>query len=261
MNPCGGADNRIYQPELIIYSFDWAFRLSFVILLFWAFHSIGHFASNHLWYFHWLVVEPTHLKNMRKPNWIISPQIGVKIKNLWNQLVHCAPNDLSFKYSKWYKLRNRQNSSGSCNNPMIPYNLQLCQLSPQVLENLKNKKWNNKNNSKGSKLHVTFPATPLIFLKQFDASDIWVYKKIGAWWVGPTVYHQFSIISAIAGLLPSTKNMLADVNYRLVHYFSPKHCTLCICFVDVKVHQPACFSHSTAYFDTLGQILASVVSG
>ncbi len=26
----------------------------------------------------------THLKNMRKSNWIISPGIGVNIKNIWN---------------------------------------------------------------------------------------------------------------------------------------------------------------------------------
>ena len=31
------------------------------------------------------MVEPTHLKNMRKSNWIISPGIGVKIpQNIWN---------------------------------------------------------------------------------------------------------------------------------------------------------------------------------
>ena len=29
-------------------------------------------------------VEPTHLKNMRTSNWIISPRFGMKIKNIWN---------------------------------------------------------------------------------------------------------------------------------------------------------------------------------
>ena len=32
----------------------------------------------------WLVVEPTHLKNMRKSNWVHLPQTGVKIKDIWN---------------------------------------------------------------------------------------------------------------------------------------------------------------------------------
>ena len=32
-----------------------------------------------------LVVEPTHLKNMRKSNWVHLPQVGMKIKNIWNQ--------------------------------------------------------------------------------------------------------------------------------------------------------------------------------
>ena len=31
-----------------------------------------------------LVVEPTHLKNMRKSKWIISPIFGVNMKNSWN---------------------------------------------------------------------------------------------------------------------------------------------------------------------------------
>ena len=33
----------------------------------------------------WLVVEPTHLKNMRKSNWIIFPGKGENSKNIWNQ--------------------------------------------------------------------------------------------------------------------------------------------------------------------------------
>ena len=32
-----------------------------------------------LTYFTWLVVEPTHLQNMRKSNWIISP--GIRAEN------------------------------------------------------------------------------------------------------------------------------------------------------------------------------------
>ena len=41
--------------------------------------------TSHLWQFkpskHWmLVVEPTHLKNMRQSNWIISPGIRGKHK-------------------------------------------------------------------------------------------------------------------------------------------------------------------------------------
>ena len=36
---------------------------------------------------HWLVVEPTHLKNMSQIGNL--PQVGVKIKNIWNHhLVH-----------------------------------------------------------------------------------------------------------------------------------------------------------------------------
>jgi len=31
---------------------------------------------------YWLVVEPTHLKNMRKSNWKCSPIFGVKMKNI-----------------------------------------------------------------------------------------------------------------------------------------------------------------------------------
>ena len=40
-----------------------------------------------------LVVEPTHLKNMRKRNWVISPRIGAKMKNFWNH-----HHITSFKY-------------------------------------------------------------------------------------------------------------------------------------------------------------------
>ena len=36
------------------------------------------------WTFLYLVVEPTHFKNMRKSNWIISPGERVKIKHIWN---------------------------------------------------------------------------------------------------------------------------------------------------------------------------------
>ena len=32
-----------------------------------------------------VVVEPTHLKNMRKSNWIPFPHLGVKIQNIQNQ--------------------------------------------------------------------------------------------------------------------------------------------------------------------------------
>ena len=47
-------------------------------------------------------------------------------------------------------------------------------------------------------------------------------------------------------------------SFIFFHYFSQNIVHGAFVFVDVKVHQPACFSHSTAYFDTFGQILESI---
>ena len=49
-----------------------------------------------------LVVEPTHLKNVRKSNWIISPSFGVKIPKIFE----VPPPSRTIRESRWTALMN-----------------------------------------------------------------------------------------------------------------------------------------------------------
>ena len=139
---------------------------------------------------------------------------------------------------------------------MIPSNLQLCQLSPQLLETSEKKQ---KVKLEGFKVtrHLSSNKSEGSKCLMLQTSGCTRTLELGG--VANCLSSIFYNLSYCR--TPSINKMLNDLNYRLFHILSlflKKHCTLCICFVDVNVHQPACFSHSTAYFDNFGQILESI---
>ena len=84
---------------------------------------------------YWLVVEPTHLKNMSQNGNL--PQLGVKINNIWNhQLEYCL-----FKRDPYF---------------MVYCNLHVWMGLPNIFFHPKNATWEGKVTPKSPSFYVVF---------------------------------------------------------------------------------------------------------
>ena len=116
----------------------------------------------------WLVVEPTHLQNMRPSNWIISPAIDKKTYIIWNH--HLVMQKISKLESDESGTESRQRDA-----PSQPVKLSL-------FETLKKPRWATKKKKKHT--NVTFH---WILLGSMMGSLYWLIFipiKTGKKWVG-----------------------------------------------------------------------------